>query len=607
MSEDKKPGFFKRLFGFGGKDEKARAPEPEPKAVEKSEAKAPSAKPAAKEPAAKKPAAKKPAAQSAPKSPTTKPSTTKPSTSKPASPSTGKSAAEKKPAATKPAGQKAAPDTSTAKKPAGTGAASKGAETKSAASKTPGSKGPASKRVTKPATKAARASKPAPEKTPREGEGTSTTISPHAPMTEEEKRREDKHAADMQPKTPPPDPAPVSAPGQKQPDEMQPSRRTEDAPDADDEAGPASPRPTDPDAEPEKKESGGKERGAPPAGPGPTPDDDEEEAGPTAPEPKQFKVQEAAPKKKGWFAQLREGLSRTSNSLSENISAVLTKERLDEETLDDLEDVLIRADLGVEMAERVRSIIARNRYDRGATADAVREVLGQEVTKVLDPVAKPFPQMGEKPFVWLVVGVNGTGKTTTIGKLAHRFQAQGKKVLLAAADTFRAAAIDQLKIWGERVDAHVVAHDVGADPAGVAYDGLKRAQESGADVLLIDTAGRLQNKSDLMDELAKIVRVLKKLEPEAPHGVLLVLDATTGQNALNQVELFQQVAGVTGLVVTKLDGTARGGILVAIAARFGLPVHAIGVGEGIDDLESFDAEDFARAIAGFGRENAKAA
>ncbi|ODA66208.1 Signal recognition particle receptor FtsY [Methyloligella halotolerans] len=409
----------------------------------------------------------------------------------------------------------------------------------------------------------------------------------------------------MQPKTSPPASAPANAPGQKRPEEREPSRRTEEAPQADDEAGPASPRPPEPDGAPAEKESEGPDKNTPPAGPGPV-NDDEDEAGPTAPEPKQFKAQAAAPKK-GWFAQLREGLSRTSNALTENLSAVLTKEKLDEDTLDDLEDVLIRADLGVEMAERVRSIIAKNRYDRGASADAVRQVLGDEVTKVLDPVAQPFPAMAEKPFVWLVVGVNGTGKTTTIGKLAHRFETQGKKVTLAAADTFRAAAIDQLKIWGERVNAPVVAHDVGSDPAGVAYDGLKRAQETNADVLMIDTAGRLQNKSDLMDELAKIVRVLKKLEPEAPHGVLLVLDATTGQNALNQVELFQQVAGVTGLVVTKLDGTARGGILVAIAERFGLPVHAIGVGEGIDDLESFDAEDFARAIAGFGRENAKAA
>jgi len=604
MSEDKKPGFFKRLFGLGGKDDTAKAPEaktpqPEtPKTVEK-EAEAPTAKTAEKKPAPKAPAAKKTAAK-------------KPAAKKPPE----KKAAEKKPAAKKTAPKTAAKSSTSsaaksavdkkpvAKQPASAGVAPRPADTASSkpAPSKPESSKAAPKSASKPATKASKSSK-----TPREGEGTSKTFETHAPLTEEEKRREDKHAADMQPKTTPPDPAPVTAPGEKSPEEVQPSRRTEDAPDADDEAGPASPRPTDPDAEPEKKKSGGKEKGAPPAGPGPAPGDDEEEAGPTAPEPKQFKAQAEPAKKKGWFAQLREGLSRTSNSLTENISAVLTKERLDEETLDDLEDVLIRSDLGIEMAERVRTILAKNRYDRGATPEAVREVLGQEVTKVLDPVAKPFPDMTEKPFVWLVVGVNGTGKTTTIGKLSHRFQSQGKKVMLAAADTFRAAAIDQLKIWGERVDAHVVAHDVGADPAGVAYDGLKRAQESGADVLMIDTAGRLQNKSDLMDELAKIVRVLKKLEPEAPHGVLLVLDATTGQNALNQVELFQQVAGVTGLVVTKLDGTARGGILVAIAERFGLPVHAIGVGEGIDDLESFDAEDFARAIAGFGRENAKAA
>jgi fused signal recognition particle receptor len=252
--------------------------------------------------------------------------------------------------------------------------------------------------------------------------------------------------------------------------------------------------------------------------------------------------------------------------------------------------------------------VAKGRYDRGIDADAVREVLASEVARVLEPVAQPFAfSQSERPYVFLVVGVNGTGKTTTAAKMARLFKQQGLSVMLAAADTFRAAAIDQLKVWGGRVGAEVVAKDVGADPAGVAYEALERARAGEKAVLLIDTAGRLQNKSDLMAELAKIVRVLKKLDPSAPHGVVLVLDATTGQNAINQVQIFQEIAGVTSLVVTKLDGTARGGILVAIAERFKLPINAVGIGEGLDDLEPFDAEDFACAIAGARRANEAAA
>ncbi len=311
--------------------------------------------------------------------------------------------------------------------------------------------------------------------------------------------------------------------------------------------------------------------------------------------------------KRGWFAQLKAGLSRTSDSLSENLTSVLTKRKLDEDTLDELEEVLIRADLGIGMADRIREVISKTRYDKGLTADDVRQVLATEVARVLEPVAKPFDLGHAKPHVMLVVGVNGTGKTTTIGKLAHQFSKAGKSIMLAAADTFRAAAIDQLKIWGTRVGAEVVAKNVGDDPAGVAYEALEQAKAQGSDVLLIDTAGRLQNKGDLMDELAKIIRVLKKIDENAPHSVVLVLDATTGQNALNQVQIFQEIAGVTNLVVTKLDGTARGGILVAIAERFGLPINAIGVGEGLEDFEPFDAHDFARAIAGAGRENDAAA
>ncbi|MHA1517844.1 MAG: signal recognition particle-docking protein FtsY [Alphaproteobacteria bacterium] len=312
--------------------------------------------------------------------------------------------------------------------------------------------------------------------------------------------------------------------------------------------------------------------------------------------------------KKGWLAQLKAGLSRTSNSLTENLAGVLIQRKLDEETLDELEEVLIKADLGCGMADRIREALSRGRYEKGLTEEDVRAVLAEEVARVLAPVAEPLAlDANAKPHVILVVGVNGTGKTTTIGKLAHLFTREGKRVILAAADTFRAAAIDQLKIWGERVGADVVAQEVGSDPAGVGYEALQCAKAEGADVLLIDTAGRLQNKGDLMAELAKIVRVLKKQDENAPHTVLLVLDATTGQNAISQVQTFQEIAGVTNLVVTKLDGSARGGILVAIAERFGLPINAIGVGEGIEDFEPFDAHDFARAIAGAGRENDAAA
>jgi fused signal recognition particle receptor len=314
------------------------------------------------------------------------------------------------------------------------------------------------------------------------------------------------------------------------------------------------------------------------------------------------------PKKQGWLARLGQGLVRTSNALSDNLTSVLSRRKLDAETLDELEEVLIKADLGVGMAARIRDALGATRQDRGISAQGVREVLAAEIAKVLAPVAEPLIlNAGAHPHVILLVGVNGTGKTTTAAKLARHFMRDGKTVMLAAADTFRAAAIDQLKVWGDRVGAEVVAKDVGADPAGVAYEALERAKAEDRDVLVIDTAGRLQNKSDLMAELAKIVRVLKKLEPDAPHSVVLVLDATTGQNALNQVQIFQEIAGVTSLVVTKLDGTARGGIVVAIAERFGLPVAAIGVGEGVDDLQAFDAQDFARAIAGLGTNNAAAA
>ena len=304
------------------------------------------------------------------------------------------------------------------------------------------------------------------------------------------------------------------------------------------------------------------------------------------------------PKKTSWFQRLRDGLQKTSAKLSEGITAVFTKRKLDAGTLEDLEDLLLQADLGVETSMRITEAIAKGRYEKGISPDDVRAVLAAEVRNVLAPVAKPLqPDFSRKPHVVLVVGVNGTGKTTTIGKLAHQYVGAGRKVMVAAGDTFRAAAIDQLRIWGERTGATVISRAVGSDASGLAYDALKEAREGGYDLMLLDTAGRLQNKAALMDELEKVVRVLRKLDPTAPHDVLLVLDATTGQNALSQVEVFQQRAGVTGLIMTKLDGTARGGILVAISAKHGLPVHAIGVGEGVDDLQAFDAEEFAKAIA----------
>ncbi|WP_292580190.1 signal recognition particle-docking protein FtsY, partial [Mesorhizobium sp.] len=310
------------------------------------------------------------------------------------------------------------------------------------------------------------------------------------------------------------------------------------------------------------------------------------------------KAPEPAPRR-SWFQRMREGLARSSRELTGNIAGVFTKRKLDDDTLQDLEDVLIRADLGVETALRVTDSLASSRYGRDVSDSEVRAVMAAEVEKVLTPVAKPLElDLSHKPHVILVVGVNGTGKTTTIGKLAAKLTDGGLKVMLAAGDTFRAAAIEQLKIWGERTKSPVIATKLGADAAGLAYDAFEKAKEAGSDVLIVDTAGRLQNKTELMAELEKIVRVLGKLDPEAPHTVLQTVDATTGQNALNQVEIFRNVAGVNGLVMTKLDGTARGGILVAIAAKHRLPVYFIGVGEQVDDLEPFSASEFARAIAG---------
>ena len=308
---------------------------------------------------------------------------------------------------------------------------------------------------------------------------------------------------------------------------------------------------------------------------------------------------EAPAVKLSWFQRLRQGLARTSSQLTGQIAALFTKRKLDEDTLEELEDLLIQADLGVETAMRVAGALSSERYGKDVSGEDVSRIMAAEITKVLKPVAKPLAlDLSHKPHVILVVGVNGTGKTTTIGKLAAKLSGSGLKVMLAAGDTFRAAAIEQLKIWADRTGSTFIGTRLGADAAGLAYEAFERARAEKSDVLIIDTAGRLQNKTELMAELEKIVRVLGKLDPDAPHTVLQTLDATTGQNAMNQVEIFRNVAGVNGLIMTKLDGTARGGILVAIAAKHKLPVYFIGVGEGVDDLEPFEAEDFAAAIAG---------
>lgn len=302
--------------------------------------------------------------------------------------------------------------------------------------------------------------------------------------------------------------------------------------------------------------------------------------------------------KPGFFARLKVGLSKSAGTLGEGLS-VFTKRKLDAETIADLEDALVRVDLGTDLSRRIAQAIARDRYDMNIAPYDLRIILAAEIARILKPSEKPLAvDRARAPFVILVAGVNGTGKTTTIGKIAARLRQDGLKVVLAAGDTFRAAAIEQLQIWGERVGAEVVARPEGGDAAGLAYDALARAREQKADVLLIDTAGRLQNKAGLMAELEKIVRVIKKLDASAPHAVLLVLDATTGQNAISQVEAFKAAVDLTGLVMTKLDGTAKGGILVALADRFGLPVHFIGVGEEATDLQPFDAQAFAKALTG---------
>jgi len=304
-----------------------------------------------------------------------------------------------------------------------------------------------------------------------------------------------------------------------------------------------------------------------------------------------------------WLDRLNAGFRKTSERLGDNLTGLFTKAALDAQTLDDIEEALIASDLGPATAARIRERLSRERFERGLSEYAVREIMADEVEKILAPVAKPLEIIAfPRPQVILIVGVNGSGKTTTIAKIAHLFLEQDYGVLLAAGDTFRAAAIEQLRIWADRIGVPVIAGPEGGDSSAIVFDGVKKATAEGIDSLIVDTAGRLQNKKGLMDELAKIRRVLGRLNPAAPHDVVLVLDATTGQNALNQIEVFKEVAGVTGLVMTKLDGTARGGVLVAAAERFGLPIHAIGVGEGLEDLRPFDARQAARAIAGLGAE-----
>jgi fused signal recognition particle receptor len=308
---------------------------------------------------------------------------------------------------------------------------------------------------------------------------------------------------------------------------------------------------------------------------------------------------EGAEERRGWINRLRAGMARSSARLTQGINTIFTRRRLDEEALFELEELLIASDMGVGVAGEVAETLRKTRFNQEVAPEEVRAALADQVIRLVEPVMKPLRlDLTKKPFVILVVGVNGSGKTTTIAKLAKQYRDDGHKVVLAAGDTFRAAAVEQLQIWGERTGCPVVVRPEGSDAAGLAYDAIIEARASGSDILLIDTAGRLHNKADLMAELQKIVRVLKKVDLEAPHSVLLVLDATTGQNAHAQAEIFREMVGVTGIVMTKLDGTARGGVLVSLAEKYGIPIHAIGVGETADDLRPFEARAYARTLVG---------
>ncbi len=327
-----------------------------------------------------------------------------------------------------------------------------------------------------------------------------------------------------------------------------------------------------------------------------------------------------------FFSKMKDRLTKSSSKIDEGLQAIVEEDVavevaedatpkagivghllgreekprrvLDDAMLESLEELLITSDMGVETALKVAASMAEGRFGKKLTVDEIKELLANEVKAILEPVARPMPLYTKKPQVVLVVGVNGSGKTTTIGKLASQFKAAGKSVVIAAGDTFRAAAVEQLQVWGDRAGVPVMTAPEGSDPASLAYEAMVKAEQDGADLLMIDTAGRLQNRSDLMEELAKIVRVIRKKDPDAPHNTLLVLDATTGQNALSQVKVFTEIADVSGLVMTKLDGTAKGGVLVALADTYGLPIHAIGVGESIEDLQAFDPDEFAHALTG---------
>lgn len=299
-----------------------------------------------------------------------------------------------------------------------------------------------------------------------------------------------------------------------------------------------------------------------------------------------------------WFKKLKEGLKKSSGKITEGVAGVVSKRKLDNETLEQLEEVLIAADLGVETAAKLIAHLAKEKFDKEVSDEEVRSALSDDIAEILRPVAKAIDTAKGGTQVLLVVGVNGNGKTTTIGKLAQQMKQDGKKVMLAACDTFRAAAVEQLTIWSERVGCPIITGEQNADPASVAYKSFEKARNEGIDVLIIDTAGRLQNKQHLMEELAKIIRVLQKIDENAPHDTVLVLDATTGQNAHSQVETFKDKVNITGLIVTKLDGTAKGGVVVALAQKFGLPIHTIGVGEEVEDMQPFDATNFARSLMG---------
>ena len=303
--------------------------------------------------------------------------------------------------------------------------------------------------------------------------------------------------------------------------------------------------------------------------------------------------------RQGWFGRLRAGLSRSSTRLNEGINAIFLRRRLDDEALSELEELLIASDMGLGVSGEVVEALRRTRFNQEVAPEEVRAALAEEVIRLIERVQRPLRlDPAKKPFVILVVGVNGSGKTTTIGKLAKQYRDAGHRVILAAGDTFRAAAVEQLQVWGERTGCPVLTRPNGSDAAGLAYDALEKARAEAVDVLLIDTAGRLHNKADLMAELQKIVRVLKKVDAQAPHAVLLVLDATVGQNAHQQAEIFRDMVGVTGIVMTKLDGTAKGGVLVSLAEKYGIPIHLIGIGEGADDLRPFEARTYARSLVG---------